>query len=80
MTFMNKEINALVWSSKCGRNSVSFSYVYSAGSLVMMRDAVEFPFLLHFACPAYSCLSRSQGLLPVNPPHVLSDASPLGGQ
>ena len=40
MTFMNKEINALVWSSKCGRNSVSFSYVYSAGSLVMMRDAV----------------------------------------
>ena len=57
MTFMNKEINALVWSSKCGRNSGLFSYVYSTSSLVMIRDAVEFPFLLHFACPTYSSLS-----------------------
>ena len=33
------------------------SCVYSASSLVMMRDAAEFPFLLHFARPTYSSLS-----------------------
>lgn len=66
MTFMNKEINALVWSSKCGRNSGLFSYVYSTSSLVMMRDAVEFPFLLHFACPTYSSL-MIMGVAPCKP-------------
>lgn len=36
MIFMNREINLLVWNSKYGRNSSSFSDVYSVSCLVVI--------------------------------------------
>lgn len=54
---MNREINLFVWSSKYGRNSRLFSYVYSVSFMVMIHDKIESLFSLHFAYSGYPKVS-----------------------